>query len=453
MNVIKFGGSSLASAQQLKKVAQIVKDDAKRKIVVVSAPGKRFPEDEKVTDLLISIAKKSLFNQDFSGDMNKVVYRYQEIADDLNLDNAVIETIKLNLNDLIKQDKTTDPNYYIDALKASGEDNNAKLVAAYFNQAGITASYVNPQEAGLLVTEEPNNARVLPGSYSKLNALRERSEVVVFPGFFGYTESGKVATFSRGGSDITGAILANAVNAELYENFTDVDAIFAANPSIVKNPKPIYELTYREMRELSYGGFSVLHDEALQPALVKNIPVVIKNTNNPTTRGTRIVRKHTVETDVIVGIASKNNFMNIHIEKHLMNREIGFGRKVLQILERYGLSYEHTLSGIDNLTVILDAEQITPQIEHSLLIGMKEELKVDSVRTERGISLIMLVGEGMREEVGTLATATVAFKKARVNIEMVNQGASENSVMFGLQQTDEDEAVRALYQAFFEKAE
>lgn len=452
MNVTKFGGSSLSSAQQLQKVAQIVKDDAKRKIVVVSAPGKRFSEDEKVTDLLISIAKKSLLNQDFSGDMNKVVHRYQEIADNLHLDGDVIETIKLNLIDLVNQDKTTDHNYYIDALKASGEDNNAKLVAAYFNQAGITASYVNPQEAGLLVSDEPNNARVLPESYAQLNKLRERNEVVVFPGFFGYTKSGKVATFSRGGSDITGAILANAINADLYENFTDVDAIFAANPGIVENPKPIYELTYREMRELSYGGFSVLHDEALQPALVKSIPVVIKNTNNPTSRGTRIVKKHTIETDVIVGIASSSGFMNIHIEKHLMNREIGFGRKVLQILEKYGLSYEHTLSGIDNLTVILNAEQITSQIEHNLILDMKEELAVDSVRTESGIALIMLVGEGMREEIGTLATATAAFKEAHINIDTVNQGASENSVMFGLQQRYEKDAVNALYRAFFEKA-
>lgn len=450
MKVIKFGGSSLASAQQLKKVVQIVKDDAKRKIVVVSAPGKRFSEDDKVTDLLISIAKKSLFNQDFSEDMNKVVHRYQEIADDLHLDNEVMEIIKLNLNELVNQDKTTDHDYYIDALKASGEDNSAKLVAAYFNQAGLTASYVNPHEAGLLVTEEPNDAQVLPESYAMLNKLRDRKEVVVFPGFFGYTKTGKVATFSRGGSDITGAILANAVNAEIYENFTDVDAIFAASPAMVKNPKPIYELTYREMRELSYSGFSVLHDEALQPALVKNIPVVIKNTNNPSSRGTRIVKKHTVETDTIVGIASSSGFMNIHIEKHLMNREVGFGRKVLQIFETYGLSYEHTLSGIDNLTVILDADQITPQIEHSLIMNMKKKLKIDSVRTERDIALIMVVGEGMREEVGTLATATVAFKEANINIDMVNQGASENSVMFGLQHKYEADAVNALYKAFFE---
>lgn len=451
MNVIKFGGSSLASAQQFKKVAQIVKDNAKRKIVVVSAPGKRFPEDDKVTDLLIAIAKKSLINQDFSLEMNKVVQHYQEIADALHLNKNVMEMIQLNLNNLVAIDKTTDADYYIDALKASGEDNCAKLVSAYFNQEGLVSSYVSPREAGLIVTDEPNNAQVLPESYEALANLRNREEIVVFPGFFGYTKTGKVATFSRGGSDITGAILANAIDAEVYENFTDVDAIFSANPTVVKNPQPIYELTYREMRELSYSGFSVLHDEALQPALVKNIPVVIKNTNNPSSPGTRIVKKRMVKINSIIGIASSSGFMSIYIEKHLMNREIGFGRKLLQLLESYGLRYEHTLSGIDNLTVILNAEQLTPAVLDSLITHLKEQLKVDNVRTECDISLIMLVGEGMRNQIGTMAIAAQALRENQINIDMVNQGASENSVMIGIQKKNEDNAVKALYHAFFEE--
>lgn len=450
MNVIKFGGSSLASAQQLRKVVQIIKDNAARKIVVVSAPGKRFSQDEKVTDLLIAIAEKSLLNQDFSEEMNKVVYRYQEIAEDLQLDKAVIEMIRTNLNELVAGDKTH-PEYYLNAFKASGEDNNAKLIAAYFNQEGLLSSYVNPQEAGLIVTDEPNNARVLPESYESLVKLRDRNEVIVFPGFFGYTKEGKVCTFSRGGSDITGAILANGVDAELYENFTDVDAIFAANPSVVKNPQPVAELTYREMRELSYAGFSVLHDEALEPAFKKGIPVVIKNTNNPSSPGTKIVKEHTKEHAPIIGIASSSGFVNIYIEKYLMNREIGFGRKVLYLLESHGLSYEHTPSGIDNLTVILRENQMTPEIEEILIRELKEELSVDSVDIERDVALIMLVGEGMRNQIGTMAVAAKAFKDHQINIDMVNQGASENSVMFGIQKKDEDKAVEALYHAFFDE--
>ncbi|MBM6614447.1 aspartate kinase [Desemzia sp. RIT804] len=451
MKVVKFGGSSLASAQQFRKVIQIIKDDSARKIVVVSAPGKRFSQDEKVTDLLISIANKSLAKQDFSNEMNKVVYRYQEIADELHLDEQVMEMIRLNLNELVAGDKKV-PKYYIDAFKASGEDNNAKLVAAYFNQEGVLASYVNPQAAGLLVTDEPDNARVLPESYDTLEKLRSRNEVLVFPGFFGYTKEGRLCTFSRGGSDITGAILANGVEAELYENFTDVDAIFAANPAVVKDPIPVAELTYREMRELSYAGFSVLHDEALEPAFKKGIPVVIKNTNNPASPGTKIVKEHTKEHAPIIGIASSSGFINIYIEKYLMNREIGFGRKVLQLLESHGLSYEHTPSGIDNMTVILRGHQMTPEIELALIKSLKEKLLVDSVTIERDVSLIMLVGEGMRNQIGTMAIAAQALRDRQINIDMVNQGASENSVMFGIKEKEEDRAVEALYHAFFEES-
>lgn len=449
MKVVKFGGSSLASAQQIRKVGQIVKSDTERKIVVVSAPGKRYSEDEKVTDLLIFLAEKSLQDQDYSLEMNKIVQRYQEMAEELSLNEEVMVAIKSHLDQLVAGDKTN-PDYYIDAFKASGEDNNAKLVAAYFNQAGIPASYVSPKEAGLLVTNEPHNARLLPDSYEKLITLREREEVVVFPGFFGYTHEGDICTFSRGGSDITGAILASGVNADLYENFTDVDAIFAANPSVVENPMAIAELTYREMRELSYAGFSVLHDEALEPAFKKGIPVVIKNTNNPDAPGTTITKEHTKEHPPIIGIASSSGFMNIYIEKYLMNREIGFGRKVLQLLEMYGLSYEHTPSGIDNMTLVLREEQVSPSIEEALITALKEQLQVENVKIERDVALIMLVGEGMRDQIGTMATAAKAFKDQNINIDMVNQGASENSVMFGIQKKDEDKAVESLYHAFFD---
>lgn len=450
MNVIKFGGSSLASGSQLKKVVQIVKDDAARKIVVVSAPGKRSAEDEKVTDLLIGFGMKALAGHDYSSVLSKIVNRYQTIAEELSLGTEIIGEIRQNLDDLINGNKD-EPDYYLDAFKASGENNNAKLVAAYFNKEGVPARYMNPKEAGLLVTNEPGNAQVLSESYEELAKMRDSEEVIVFPGFFGYTRDGKVCTFSRGGSDITGSILANGIHADLYENFTDVDAIFTANPNVVENPIGIKELTYREMRELSYGGFSVLHDEALQPAFKLGIPVQIKNTNNPSAPGTRIMKERQLSDQGVIGIASSSGFSSIYIDKYLMNREIGFGRKVLEILESRGISYEHMPSGIDNLTIILHSDQMSSEEEQSLLVQLEEELGADSVKVEHDIALIMIVGEGMRERMFTMSKAATAFSENNINIDMINQGASEVSVMFGIQAKHEDLAVKALYEAFFEK--
>ncbi len=450
MNVIKFGGSSLASGNQLKKVVQIVKEDAARKIVVVSAPGKRSAEDEKVTDLLIGFGMKALVGHDFSAVQEKIIDRYQSIAEELGMGTEIIDEIRSNLAVLVKGNKD-EPDYYLDAFKASGEDNNAKLVAAYFNQEGIPARYMDPKEAGLVVTNEPGNTQVLPESYEQLYKLRDSKEIIIFPGFFGYTKDGKVCTFSRGGSDITGSILANGTQADLYENFTDVDAIFAANPHVVENPIGIKELTYREIRELSYGGFSVLHDEALQPAFKLGIPVQIKNTNNPSAPGTRIMKERQITDQGVIGIASSSGFSSIYIDKYLMNREIGFGRKVLEILEARGISYEHMPSGIDNLTILLETDQMTTEEEKSLLVQLKEELCADSVTVKHDIALIMIVGEGMSEKIFTMSKAATALSENNINIDMINQGASEVSVIFGIQAKYEDLAVKALYEAFFVK--
>lgn len=450
MKVVKFGGSSLASGVQLKKVFQIVKEDPTRKFVVVSAPGKRSKADEKVTDLLIDCATKSLINEDVQPILEKIIARYASIAEELDLGSEIITEIKQNLTELIAGDKTQ-PEYYLDAFKASGENNNAKLIATYFNREGLKASYVNPLEAGLFVTDEPGNAQVLPEAYTNLYNLREKDGIVIIPGFFGYTKSGKISTFSRGGSDITGAIVANGVKADLYENFTDVDAIYAANPNVVKDPAEIVNLTYKEMRELSYAGFSVFHDEALYPAFRGGIPVQIKNTNNPTAEGTRITPERKQTNQAVVGIASSNGFSSIYIEKYLMNREIGFGRKVLEILELDGLSYEHTPSGIDDLTVILSSDQLTKEKEAKLVSQLKNELGADIVTIQHHIALMMVVGEDMRCNIGTMSKASEALSKNNINIEMINQGSSEVSMMFGVSEADEEKALTALYEAFFTK--
>ncbi|MCY7928362.1 aspartate kinase [Bacillus inaquosorum] len=448
MKVVKFGGSSLASGAQLEKVFHIVTSDPARKAVVVSAPGKRYAEDTKVTDLLIACAEQYLAAGSAPELAEAVVERYALIANELQLEQSIIEKIRDDLFTLLEGDKSN-PEQYLDAVKASGEDNNAKLIAAYFRHKGVKAEYVNPKDAGLFVTNEPGNAQVLPESYQNLYRLRERDGLIIFPGFFGFSKDGDVITFSRSGSDITGSILANGLQADLYENFTDVDAVYSVNPSFVENPKEISELTYREMRELSYAGFSVFHDEALIPAFRAGIPVQIKNTNNPSAQGTRVVSKRDNTNGPVVGIASDTGFCSIYISKYLMNREIGFGRRALQILEEHGLTYEHVPSGIDDMTIILREGQMDADTERSVIKWIKEDLQADEVIVEHHLALIMVVGEAMRHNVGTTARAAKALSEAKVNIEMINQGSSEVSMMFGVKEAEEQKAVQALYQEFF----
>ncbi|MFS0665079.1 aspartate kinase [Bacillus mojavensis] len=448
MKVVKFGGSSLASGAQLEKVFQIVTSDPARKAVVVSAPGKRYSEDTKVTDLLITCAEQYLSSRSSPELAEAVIERYALIANELQLEPCIIEKIRDDLFTLLEGDKSN-PEQYLDAVKASGEDNNAKLIAAYFRHKGVKAEYVNPKDAGLFVTNEPGNAQVLPESYQNLYQLREREGLIIFPGFFGFSKDGDVMTFSRSGSDITGSILANGLQADLYENFTDVDAVYSVNPSIVDNPKEIHELTYREMRELSYAGFSVFHDEALIPAFRAGIPVQIKNTNNPSANGTHVVSKRDNTNGPVVGIASDTGFCSIYISKYLMNREIGFGRRALQILEEHGLTYEHVPSGIDDMTIILRQGQMDASVERSVMKQIKEDLHADEVIVEHNLALIMVVGEAMRHNVGTTARAAKALSEAKVNIEMINQGSSEVSMMFGVKEAEERKAVQALYREFF----
>jgi aspartate kinase len=448
MKVVKFGGSSLASGAQLEKVFNIVMADETRKIVVVSAPGKRYSDDIKVTDLLISLGEKLLAGENADNEVNTVLNRYTAIAEELSLSSTILDEIHQNLINMMNRDKSR-PELYIEGLKASGEDNNAKLVAAYFQQRGVEAHYVNPQDAGLYVTTEPGNAQVLPESYDELYKLRDRSGILIVPGFFGYSKDGDILTFSRSGSDITGSILANGVKAKLYENYTDVDAVYSVNPFIVTEPKEIRELTYREMRELSYAGFSVFHDEALIPAFKAGIPVQVKNTNNPTAPGTKIVSQRENTNGPVVGIASDDGFCSIYVGKYLMNREIGFGRKLLQILEDFGLSYEHIPSGIDDLSIILKEDQFDEDTEKKIVERIQAELHPDEVKIEHHLALIMVVGEGMRHNVGTTARASKALASAGINIDMINQGSSEVSMMFGVKEHDEKKAVRALYNEFF----
>ena len=341
MKVCKFGGSSLADAGQIRKVCDIVLSDPDRRIVVVSAPGKRHADDNKVTDLLIACAQSALDGRAVESDRERVVARFRAIQEGLELAPRHAEAVVEDLNGRLAGNRA-DAAHFLEAMKAAGEDNSARLTAAALRQAGADAAYLSPQEAGLLLTEEHGNAEVLPESYERLSTLRERQGITVFPGFFGHTLKGEIVTFPRGGSDITGSVLAAAVKADVYENFTDVDSVFRADPRIVPDAECIEELSFHEMRELSYAGFGVLHDEAILPAVSAGIPICIKNTNRPEAPGTLIVPHRRHGETRVVGIASDEGFSTVYVSKYLMNREIGFGRRLLQIFEEEGLSYEHT---------------------------------------------------------------------------------------------------------------
>ncbi|HFU4202716.1 TPA: aspartate kinase [Streptococcus suis] len=448
MKVIKFGGSSLASAGQLEKVFNIVQTDPERRFVVVSAPGKRDSQDTKVTDALIKYYKQYIDGKDVTASQEWIINRYQAMVDDLGFTAKSMKKIAESIIALASL-PIENNDFLYDTFLAAGEDNNAKLIAEYFTYRGLPARYVHPKKAGIIVSAEPGNARILPSSYDKIEELRNSDEVLVIPGFFGVTVDNQICTFSRGGSDITGSIVAAGVKADLYENFTDVDGIFAAHPGIIKNPHSIKELTYREMRELAYAGFSVLHDEALLPAYRGRIPLVIKNTNNPNHPGTRIVHKHTDETLPVVGIAADDDFVSINISKYLMNREVGFGRKVLEILEDLNIRWEHMPTGIDDLSLVLRERELTPIKEEEIVRRLNTKLEVDKAEIEHGLSIIMIVGENMKSHVGVTATAATALSQQNVNLAMISQGASEVSVMFVVKTEEKTKALKALYQAFF----
>jgi aspartate kinase len=449
MKVVKFGGSSLASAAQMRKVANVVLDDPSRRVVVVSAPGKRSARDIKVTDLLITLARAGLSQTGVDAALETVVERFRTIVQTLKLPSELVVAITDDLMARVQSDASVE-DAYVDNLKAAGEDHCARVFAAYLLKLGHEAHYINPRDAGMLLSDEPGNARVLQSSYGRLRAhLGRQTGICVFPGFFGYSETGRVVTFPRGGSDITGAILGAAVDADVYENFTDVDGVFVVDPRLVKRPVEVQEITYREMRELSYAGFSVFHDEALEPVFHAGIPVNVRNTNNPDAPGTFIVPTRDSARLPIVGIAATAGFCNLYVSKYLMNREIGFGRRLLNLLEDEGVPFEHMPTGIDNMSVVMREARFTPATEDRVLRRIRQELGVDELSVERDIALVMVVGEGMRHTIGVAGRACTAIAEAKVNLEMINQGSSEVSMMFGVKADAIGPTVRTLYREFF----
>lgn len=452
MKVIKFGGSSLADGEAFQQAINIITADPSRRIIVTSAPGKRFPGDVKVTDLLISYAQRVIDHQDYQDVLEQIIERYQAIADHFGIANEQLTTLIKKLTDLPKQSYPNN-NYLLAAFKAHGERSNALLMTLLLQHLGYEARFVTPTEAGIRVTGTPNNARVIPETYSLLNQFansQDESELLVFPGFYGITLAGHIATFSRGGSDITGAILARGLHADLYENFTDVDAIYSANPSVVDNPQPIAKMTYREMRELSYAGFSVFHDEALIPAIQGNVPINVKNTQHPEKPGTLIVPdKGFQPSDIVTGIVSGKHFAAIYLHKYLLNKETGFTLRILQILAKHNVSYEHMPSGIDDITIILDRDLVDDELVDTLCNEIQEEVNPDRLEWINNYAITMVVGEGMRNRIGVINDILQPLADHHIAVPMINQGASRIAIMIGTYDKDADNAVRAIYHRFF----
>ncbi|KMQ50638.1 aspartate kinase [Chitinispirillum alkaliphilum] len=448
--VAKFGGSSVATGERLQQIVHIIGLNNNRRCIVLSAPGKSAGFNTKVTDLLIDLATKALKCQKYSAPLQEIKSRFLNIYEPLGVSRARIDEVLEDLDQRLNTSKEDEAKFR-DQIVSAGEDLNSKLFADYLNICGIDAVYVSPREAGLIVTADFGDAQPIDEVELKLAKLKKicAEKVVVFPGFFGVTEQGEIATFSRGGSDLTGAILAEALDAAEYENWSDVDGIFSAHPEMVTNPAQIPALTYKEMRELSYIGFNVLHEEAVKPIMRKKIPIRLRNTNNVENQGTLIVSERLPGESDVIGVASGGGYCSFTLQKFLMNREKGFGRKVLSILEEMDLSYEHCPSGVDNISVILDQDQLRPETVNNIIRTIGENLSPDEIKTEFGIALVSVVGEGLLHKIGILAQAANALSEAGVNIKMVNQGSSEISIIFGIDASDEKKAVNALYNVLF----
>lgn len=431
--VVKFGGSSLASAAQFQKVGDIIRSDEQRSYVVPSAPGKRFSEDTKVTDMLYACYALAEEGQDFSKELKTIKDRYDEIISGLQLDLSLAEdftVIEQNFKEKAGKDYAA----------SRGEYLNGKIMAAYLGFEFVDAAQViRFHEDGEF---DPETTQEIMSKY-----LSRFSQAVI-PGFYGAFADGRIKTFTRGGSDVTGALVAKAVRADVYENWTDVSGVLVADPRIVKDPAPIAVITYKELRELAYMGASVLHEDAIFPVRQENIPINIKNTNAPQDDGTWIVGSTCQKSQyVITGIAGKKGFCAVNIEKDMMNSEIGFGRKVLQAFEEYGISFEHAPTGIDMMTVFAHQDEFIDK-EQSVVSAIHRLAKPDCIDIEADLSLIAVVGRGMRYQKGTAATIFKALAMADINVKMIDQGASEQNVIIGVADRDFEAAIQAIYTAF-----
>ena len=431
--VVKFGGSSLANAEQFQKVGDIIRSDESRRYVVPSAPGKRFSADTKVTDLLYTCYGQAEAGEDFTDVLTEIKGRFYEIIKGLNLDLSLEEEFRQIEADF----KAHAGNEY---AASRGEFLNGKVMAAYLGYEFIDSE---------TVIRFDKNGNFDADKTDKLLSKRlQKCERAVIPGFYGGMEDGTVKTFSRGGSDVTGSLVAKAIHADIYENWTDVSGFLVTDPRIVDNPAVIETITYRELRELSYMGATVLHEDAIFPVRKEGIPINIRNTNRPEDKGTFIVESTCRKPKyVITGIAGKKGFCSINIEKSMMNSEIGFGRKVLQVFEDQGISFEHVPSGIDTMTVYVHQDEFEEK-EQQVIAGIHRAVQPDFVEMESDLALIAVVGRGMKSQRGTAGRVFSALAHAHVNVKMIDQGSSELNIIIGVENRDFETAVKAIYDIF-----
>lgn len=434
LKVVKFGGSSLADAAQFQKVAGIIRADDARRYVIPSAPGKRFDGDEKVTDLLYALHRAYGGEGDPLPLFTKIKKRFDEI----------IAALQLNLSldcEYLKIEKDLEKGAGADYAASRGEYLNGIILSAYLGFTFIdAATCIFFRADGQLDAEKTNNY---------LKGLLKAYPKAIIPGFYGIMPDGQVTTFSRGGSDITGSIVARASAATLYENWTDVSGFLMADPRCVNNPRRIEIITYKELRELAYMGATVLHDEAVFPVRYVGIPICIKNTNRPDDPGTLIVpgAEEIIPDTIITGIAGKTGFVAVTIEKDRMNLELGFGRKVFEVFEKYGLCIEHLPSSIDSISVIVNANQFKP-LRSSIIADIYRATDPDSLVIDEHIAMIAVVGRGMVRNKGTAARIFRALAESKINIKMIDQGSSELNIIVGVEEKDFHAALRAIYAEF-----
>ena len=434
LKVVKFGGSSLADAEQFRKVAAIVKADPDRHFVVASAPGKRFSADTKVTDMLYHCFEMVQNHEDITDYYQQICERYNAIIRDLGLKFDISGELEYIRNAIQHHSGR-------DFAASRGEYLNSLILAKYMGFDFIDAeSVVFFRENGSYDDEK---------THLELSAELKKHKYAVIPGFYGVMPNGTIKTFSRGGSDITGSIVARAAEAEIYENWTDVSGCLMADPRIVEDPKPIKTITYRELRELSYMGASVLHEDAIFPVRYARIPINIRNTNEPEAPGTMIVSE-TDEYDtktVITGVAGKKGFSVITIEKDMMNAEIGFGRKVLDVLEDNDMPFEHLPSGVDTMSVVVNTAFLDAHRER-VIASINKRVHPDSLVIEDGLALLAVVGRAMVKAKGTAARVFDAISSANINIRMIDQGSSELNIIVGVEEQDLERALNAIYHEF-----
>ena len=435
--VVKFGGSSLASARQFKKVGDIIRADKTRRFVIPSAPGKRNSKDTKVTDMLYECYAAASTGASYKKILDAIKARYQEIIDGL----------ELNLN-LDHEFATIEENFVKgigkDYAASRGEYLNGIVMANYLGYEFIDAAEV------IFFDEHGNFEAELTNQ--ELSERLEHVERAVIPGFYGSKHDGSIKTFSRGGSDVTGSIVARAIHADLYENWTDVSGFLVTDPRIVENPEVIETITYKELRELAYMGAGVLHEDAIFPVRKEGIPINIRNTNRPEDKGTLIVESTCRKPRyTITGIAGRKGFCAINIEKAMMNAEVGFGRKVLGVFEKFGISFEHMPSGIDTMTIMVHQDEFE-EYEQSVIAGIHRAVEPDVVDLESDLALIAVVGRGMKGTRGTVGRIFSALAHARINVKMIDQGSSELNIIIGVKNSDFETAIKAIYDIFITAA-